>query len=256
VRYTIIIPCYNEAERLPVQAILDFKKTHPDSEILLVNDGSSDETLSIITGLKSSGISFLNLEKNVGKAEAVRKGMEHLLSSGASEYIGYFDADLSTPLEEADKFMEVFKSNAEVQIVMGSRIKRMGAEINRFGYRHYTGRIFATFASNILTIGIYDTQCGAKMIKSSLLEKVISEPFSSRWLFDVELMARIIIELGYNKSLKAIYEFPLNRWNEIAGSKISLKNLIRFPTELFIIYRKYHHLIKRKRDDELTSVSL
>jgi hypothetical protein len=122
---------------------------------------------------------------------------------------------------------------------MGARWQRLGAEINRNTTRHYFGRFFATLASIILDLKVYDTQCGAKVIHHSLIDSITNEKFISKWLFDVEILARIIKQHGKNKTEASIIEYPLSKWTEIGGSKIKLLDLLKVPIELLHIYRKY-----------------
>src|SRR5438132_292008 len=77
--------------------------------------------------------------------------------------IGYWDADLSTPLDQVDRLLAALRDDPQCRLAMGSRVKRLGADIMRRPSRHILGRIFATFASGILGFGVYDSQCGAKL---------------------------------------------------------------------------------------------
>ena len=105
----------------------------------------------------------LILEKNYGKGEAVRRGLMQGLSKSYA-YLGFADADLATPVTELARLYDVARAK-DIAIVLGSRWLRIGARIERSGARHYLGRVFATFASQLLDLPIYDTQCGAKFFK-------------------------------------------------------------------------------------------
>ena len=110
--------------------------------------------------------------------------------------------------------------------------------ITRNPLRHYIGRVFATFASIILHLPVYDTQCGAKLFATSgLLKDVLAEPFQSRWVFDVELIGRLLIGSKTFHPLTAIdfVEVPLKEWTDIKGSKISFGDAIKVPIELIKI---------------------
>ena len=107
--------------------------------------------------------------------------------------MGYWDADLATPLSTIPEFIEKFQSSRALVAVCGSRILRLGASIQRLVFRHYLGRVFSTVASNILNIPVYDTQCGAKLFRTEHAELIFSEHFISRWFFDVELFARALL---------------------------------------------------------------
>lgn len=236
----IVIPCYNESERLPVNALRAFAEAHAHIHFLLVNDGSSDATAAVIDQLQAKfpkHFTAYHLAKNSGKAEAVRQGLNQAISQGSFDWIGYFDADLATPLEELLNMQEVIALQRPYQAILGSRIKRMGAKITRNPLRHYVGRVFATFASITLNLPIYDTQCGAKIFKKELLSGIIEKPFVSSWLFDVELLGRIRNVHGLQKTEAILYEMPLQQWIDIGGSRIKLKHLFKLPFEFLKLHR-------------------
>ena len=114
------------------------------------------------------------LSFNQGKAEAVRQGIKTLLKTHKLKFVGYWDADLATPLSTILEFIEKFQSSRALVAVCGSRILRLGASIQRLVFRHYLGRVFATVASNILNILVYDTQCGAKLFRTEHAELIFS----------------------------------------------------------------------------------
>jgi glycosyltransferase involved in cell wall biosynthesis len=242
----IIIPCYNEATRLQKSLFIEFSKYHPDFKIIFVNDGSTDSTLDVLNSFCSDQSSFdiYNLSKNLGKAEAVRLGLLYGLSNFELEYIGYLDADLATPIEEMLLFIEHFKKNVDLQLVVGTRIKILGNKIKRSRMRHILGRIFATVSYLALPIPIYDTQCGAKLFKQSLAKKLFNTPFISRWLFDIEIFARIVNEVGKNEVENIVNEFPIKKWIEIKESKLRIVDFIRMPVELFRIRNEYRIPLK------------
>lgn len=243
----IIIPCYNEAERLPLD---EFKKgfvLNPDVLFLFANDGSTDNTIEILNhlALEFGNVNLLDIQPNTGKANAVRYAIQHALENYSFDYIGYFDADLATPLSEIHRFIDYFEDDLKRKMVVGSRVRRMGAEIDRTWKRHIIGRVFATFASATLRLPIYDTQCGAKMIRQDVVELLFKEPFISKWLFDVEVFARLTLHIGYPEIKSAVFEHPLGKWIEKGDSRIKPKDFFRFPLDLFKIYRKYSSKIKK-----------
>ena len=132
---------------------------------------------------------MLHLARNSGKGEAVRQGLLSALASD-TELVGYWDADLSTPLDELPRFMKLLEERPTLHMVLGARVALLGRIIERYHIRHFTGRVFATAASIVLGLPVYDTQCGAKLFRaSSELSAVLSSPFSNPWSFDVELLA-------------------------------------------------------------------
>jgi dolichyl-phosphate beta-glucosyltransferase len=234
----ITVPCYNEAERLAPDQVIRVLD-HPDVGLVFVDDGSTDDTLRVLDALRvrSPGrIQVLSLEQNGGKAEAVRQGMLASLERGAG-VVGYFDADLSTPPDEVLRLVEVLETSG-AQVVLGSRIAILGAEIDRSTARHYLGRVFATVASLVLGELVYDTQCGAKLFRATPdLAEALAEPFQSRWAFDVELLGRLMASNRRRgrPGIEGIVEVPLRRWAEVGGSKLKVRHMARAGLDLLAI---------------------
>ncbi|NWF55876.1 MAG: glycosyltransferase [Syntrophaceae bacterium] len=235
----IVVPCYNEFDRLPKDQFVRFCQSNTDIDFIFVNDGSTDKTHEAIAfveercGGKARGIA---LGKNCGKAEAVRQGFLKAIDEGFS-YIGYWDADLSTPLESIRKLRTELEGK-KYSIAMGSRVKLLGRSIERMAARHYLGRVFATFASLTLGLGVYDTQCGAKIFRNDhFLRPVFSLPFSVKWTFDVEILARyrVICEREGISIRDLAVEYPLETWTHVAGSKVTPADFFIGSFELFRI---------------------
>jgi len=236
----VVLPCYNEADRLDVNQLITFYNTNMNYYFLFVNDGSSDATLKLLKGLqdnRNDRISVLDLKNNVGKAAAVREGMLTANSWHDFSVIGFLDADLSTPISEVPKLVAHFKK--EVLFVFGSRCRRIGADVTRKLYRHIFGRVFATFASNMLSLPVYDTQCGAKIFKTEVVKTIFTDEFRSNWVFDLEIFYRFLEgndKLNINDIAK---EISLEVWEDKDGSKIKLKDLFIIPFEMIKLYRYY-----------------
>lgn len=239
-RSCVVIPCFNEAERLDSEAFLYFLGTVSDIDFCFVNDGSRDGTgalLEKICRLEPGRIFVVDYADNRGKAEAVRSGMNYALNQNRYEWVGYADADLATPLEEVQRLLEVLRKRPAHLIVMGSRIKRMGVRIERKLFRHYMGRLFATLVSVLFHFNAYDTQCGAKFFDKKIARIVFERPFISGWLFDVEILLRVRNQCpDYNQIVR---EVPLNVWLEQGGSKIKISHLMKIPAELWRMYFEY-----------------
>ena len=234
----IVVPCYNEAHRLDVNA---FRNVPASVSCLFVDDGSTDETRKIVEGLCEGGPHrLLHIPRNMGKAEAVRTGLLEAIDAGATR-VGYWDADLATPLDEIPRFIDVLAQNPNTDLVLGARINLLGRDIRRSNVRHYLGRIFATAASAILSVPVYDTQCGAKLFRvSDELRTILAEPFASRWIFDVELLARwLTLPAGEVSRAEQVYELPLQIWHDVGGSKIRPSDVLRAPYELLRIHARY-----------------
>ncbi len=236
-RVAMVVPCFNEAHRLDTAAFGDFCLPGDDIEFLFVNDGSTDDTLQI---LKTTGAPVVNLERNSGKAEAVRRGILAALDRSA-DLVGFWDADLATPLTELPGFMEIMRTRPEINMVFGARVRLLGREISRRPSRHYVGRVGATLISSSLGLAVYDTQCGAKLFRASdTLRDVFSTPFLSRWIFDVEIIARFVQRWGRDRVAGALYEYPVTRWHDVKGSKVKSRDFIRALRDLWKIHRAYN----------------
>lgn len=242
---TIVIPCYNEAARLKTDAFSRFLDGTEGISFQFVNDCSTDATLKILEQFRSGRedrVFVLNKLVNGGKGEAVRDGMLEAIRRGNTEVVGFWDADLATPLEAVFDLLHELELNPNLQMVLGSRVRLLGREVHRRAVRHYLGRVFATVASSLLSLAIYDTQCGAKLFRvTPQLEDLLSEPFCSRWVFDVEILARYIVQNKGDQELlhSTIYEYPLKRWEDIAGSKVHPSDFVRSFWDVMKIYRKY-----------------
>jgi dolichyl-phosphate beta-glucosyltransferase len=241
----VVVPCHNEATRLPVEGMIRFFEQYSRITFCFVNDGSTDNTQEVLEDLaedRAEQVAIVKLESNRGKAEAIRVGIKHIQSWRICDFVGYWDADMSTPLSEIPKFIDILDQRSGVQFLCGSRIRRMGAEIERVWYRHYFGRMFATAAGLVLQLPAYDTQCGAKMIKTELATKLFDKPFLTTWLFDVELMARAITIMGRSQANQAIYELPLEIWKDKGESKIKASYFLKAPFELVKIFWSFRDI--------------
>jgi glycosyltransferase involved in cell wall biosynthesis len=238
VRVTIVVPCFNEERRLPVDAFRNFKSV----DFLFVNDGSRDGTLRLLESLRDSDasrFSILNLEKNSGKAEAVRRGILAAMERSA-DLVGFWDADLATPLTEIPLFLDVFESRPEIEMVFGARVRLLGRQISRRESRHYFGRVGATLISRTLGLAVYDTQCGAKLFRTDDgMRDIFAKPFLSRWIFDVEIIARYVKRRGRDAAAKSIYELPVREWHDVKGSKVKSRDFLRALRDLWKIHRVY-----------------
>lgn len=240
----VVIPCYNEAKRLDTKAFLAALEVEQNLSFLFVDDGSTDETLSILKSLKNrrpAQVDILCLEQNCGKAEAVRRGMLQVIE-GPFINVGYWDADLATPLVTIEEFCDMLDST-DMTMIIGSRVRLLGRKIERRALRHYLGRLFATFASLLIGIVVYDTQCGAKIFKNSItLKKVFGTPFKVSWTFDVEMLARfsLVSAVPPYKLYSQWYEYPLKEWVDVKGSKVKLKDYLIGGLEFCILFTYLH----------------
>jgi len=224
----IVVPCYNEAERLNGDVFLKTLVASPGLSFVFVNDGSTDATLHILLNLQLANpgqIDVVNLHQNSGKAEAVRAGLQHACRIGAAS-VGYWDADLATPLDAIADFEVVLDRFADVTVVYGARRQLLGHRINRTVSRRAVSRICAGLARLATGLAIGDTQCGAKLLRNTPgLNAALAQPFTAGWLFDVELFTRIAAATP--QPATSFYEVPLAEWQEIAGSKVSGRAIVR-----------------------------
>ena len=237
---SIVIPCYNEEKGISNSEYSNFLENNPETFICFVNDGSKDNTLGVLNILKAkhdTQIHILSLEKNSGKAEAVRVGINYCNQNFQHKFIGYLDADLATTLEEFIDLRNYLKD--EVVFSFGSRIRKVGSTIERENSRFLIGRVVATFISNILDIKVYDTQCGSKLFTKEISEELFQKEFISKWLFDVEIFYRMILLFKREKAIKKMYEVPLKLWVEKGDSKVKFTYGFKLWFDLYKISRNY-----------------
>jgi glycosyltransferase involved in cell wall biosynthesis len=238
----LIIPCYNEAERLDLAAFERFISTEKDFAICFVDDGSTDETINLLQLLQNKNpeqIFLVRLKENSGKAEAVRKAVTEMNSKQRFDFLGYFDADLSAPLSAATAFIQMLEDNSQLQIIFGSRLPVKGASIKKNYLRHLAGRCFSFIINHYFNIQLYDTQCGAKVFRSEIVPIVFEKKFISRWLFDIEIILRLRNFYGTDNRVK---EAPMNEWENQKGSKIKLSDLFKLPAEMRAIKKSIKSL--------------
>lgn len=218
-RVCLIVPCFNEALRLDPGRFAEFAASAAvDVQFVFVDDGSTDGTADLLCGHGSDRFTVIRLERNGGKAEAVRQGILRAVGLpfyGHLDWIGFWDADLSTPLEELPRFLG-FPAFCGVgaDAVIGSRVVRLGSRVRRNALRHVFGRAFVTVASLLLEVKAYDSQCGAKIFRPAAAARAFAEPFVTRWIFDLE----VLIRLGD----AVVLECPVMAWADVGGSKLRL----------------------------------
>jgi glycosyltransferase involved in cell wall biosynthesis len=230
----VVIPCHNEANRLATERFLSFAR-QSETQLLFVDDGSTDAThqiLGAMAGAAPDRISAIRLASQSGKGGAVRAGLRTAIAAGA-DVVAYLDADLSTPLEELARLLAA-RRETDADAVLGSRVGLLGHDVQRSPARHYLGRIFATAASSVLGLQIYDTQCGAKVFRvCPALEQALAPPFRTRWVFDVELIARLQrADAGIR-----LVEVPLQQWRDVGGSKLTVWDMFLAARDLLMLSR-------------------
>ncbi len=244
-RLCLAVPCFNEVDRLDVKSFVRFLELEPEVSFIFVDDGSTDATRSILHEIERNvpdRVDVIGLARNGGKAAAVWTGVNAALAA-QFEYVGYWDADLATPLTAIPEFAGVLEADATLEMVFGARVKLLGRVIERRRVRHYLGRVAATLVAASLRLAIYDSQCGAKLFRASALTReLFAGPFLSRWLFDVEILARLVRlhRLGRARPpAELIYELPLTEWTDKPGSKLRIGDFARAALDLIRIRYTY-----------------
>jgi dolichyl-phosphate beta-glucosyltransferase len=239
----LIVPCFNEESRINfndfVSGMKNCREGNIELQYLFTNDGSTDNTRKMLDDFcqKNPGFYCYHLKENAGKGNAIQEAYQNKkteLKFQTFDWIGFWDADLATPLAEIPRMMAYldFYKDRSISSVWGSRISRLGSRIKRQPHRHYLGRIFVTLVSLVLKVKAYDSQCGAKLFTPSAGEIAFQEPFLSRWIFDVEILLRLKEE--------SIIEYPLFNWEDIPGSKVKVfKEIGRVGRDILQIRKKY-----------------
>jgi len=226
ITYSIVIPAYNESAR--IRATLDrvlahIHDRHWDAEVLVVNDGSRDNTARIVESYAAQHPTLRLLQNpgNRGKGYSVRNGMLH----ASGEILLFSDADLSSPIEEADRLFAALETGADVAI--GSRWLRAELQTQRQSlHRQLFGRIFNLVLRIILGLPYRDTQCGFKAFTRRAAQVIFPRQHIERWGFDPE-----ILFLARKFGMKVI-EVPVE-WAHSEGTRIHpLRDGIRMFVEM------------------------
>jgi len=240
---SVVIPAYNEAERLPpylasVREYLDAR--YPERyEVLVVDDGSGDGLAEILTAASAQWprLRVLTHARNQGKGAAVRTGV--LAAEG--QRILFADADGATPIEEEKRLAEAIQGGADVAI--GSRLVAAGVERSRSWARGLAGRMFAAVARRLLGLDVLDTQCGFKMFRAEPARRLFSAAREPRYLFDLEVLA-----LAARHQYR-VAEVPI-RWREIPGGHLRLSR--EAPRALWDLWRLRRRLRSRATESKET----
>lgn len=227
---SIIIPAFNEEIRIgkTIKAIQDYLiKKNLLAEIIVVNDGSKDQTDLTVKSCFGNNIHLISLLKNQGKGFAIKKGIER----ARGKYILFTDADNSTPIEEFDKFLSIIKNDAEnFDILMGSRyLNRSAVLIKQSKYRIFISRLGNFFIQLFLLDGVKDTQCGFKLFKNPVAKEIFSFQKVKRFGFDIEAIV-VAKNLGYT-----FIEIPV-AWMNAEGSRLRpIKDVLITAKDLIYI---------------------
>ncbi len=224
---SIVIPAYNEEKRLPdtlrkIHKFISSKKLK--AEIIVVDDGSSDNTAAVASSLKNSKVRLVKNPKNMGKGFSVKNGV----NSAKGDIILFTDADLSTPIKHLAEFIQYHKEGYEV--VLASRdLVESRVMVPQSQFREFGGKIFNLMVRIVTGLPIHDTQCGFKSFTKKAANLIFPRQTIPRFGFDVE-----ILFIAYCNKL-AIKESAVD-WYNAPGTKVSFfKDSIRMFMELFKI---------------------
>jgi glycosyltransferase involved in cell wall biosynthesis len=211
-KVSIVVPAFNEAARIgdTIQKIETFRKSVPwNAEVIVVDDGSHDQTGALVAGMNLQGVRVVRNDPNRGKGFSVKTGV--LQSQG--EYVLFTDADLSAPIEELDKLLSAAEAK-RADVVIGSRaLDRSYIEKHQSRGREFGGIVFNVMVQMILGLRIHDTQCGFKLFRRAQTLSLFQKMTITGFGFDPELLF-----LASRSGLK-ILEIPV-RWSHAEGSKI------------------------------------
>ncbi len=238
----IVIPSYNIENNFLFDKYVDFLKENKKVLLCFVNDGSKDQTSIILEELRmqfKNQVHCISYQKNKGKAEAVRTGIQYCNNTFTHSYIGFLDVDLSTSLQEFMRLKSLIKGN--LIFLFGSRVKSKDTFIIRKLHRHIIGRIISIIINFLLKMNIYDTQCGCKVFTKDISNILFKDKFVSTWLFDVELFFRIKNHLKNNDYLKYINEVPLKSWESNDHSNVKFTYFFKIWSDFYKIYLKYYN---------------
>jgi dolichyl-phosphate beta-glucosyltransferase len=233
-RFSLVIPAFNEADRIAKtlrESLRYLETTSPDSELIVVNDGSADATSEVARGVFSEptrvATRLLEHFPNRGKGAAVRQGL-----LAASKPIGLFsDADLSTPIEEAPKLVDPIAAG-ELDVAFGSRaLDRTLIGQRQPWRREQGGRVFNLIVRLATGLPFWDTQCGFKAFRLDVFRPILETAKTDGFGFDVELLY-----LARKAGLR-LKEIPV-RWNHNEGSKVNvLRDSVRMVKEVAALRR-------------------
>jgi glycosyltransferase involved in cell wall biosynthesis len=231
----MVVPCFNEEKRIKLKYWNDLTDI-PNVRWIFVNDGSTDGTKNVLNKITNSTI--IDINKNVGKAEAIRKGITETYkkNSGESFWVGYLDADSAFEIEDIRKVIElVYSKSSAYDSYWGSRVALAGRKITRNNLRHILSRILITIFGYKMRDLPYDPQTGFKIFNFNNQQMEIFEKrFETKWFVDLEILIRYQV---LEKQIMKIWEEPVNTWKDVDGSNIRGFELITVVKDLIKILR-------------------
>ena len=235
-KLTLFVPLYNEAKRPNVEEYISSISQLQGLNLVLVNDGSSDDTSTILKRLRGSNIEIVDFPTNQGKGEALRNAMREYLLQNEVEIVGYLDCDGAFPKSAVETFLRTGAEKIQsgnFQVCIASRIMLSGRDVVREAKRHYISRILITLIGFRYSFMPYDSQSGLKIFRvTHVLTDSLKNPFRTKWLFDIELLSR----LDRMSHEKLIWEEPVMAWADKPGSHLRLRNFANIFKEVITLY--------------------
>ncbi len=232
---SVIIPAYNEERRIKqtISELRSYLKSKKYAyEIIAVDDGSTDGTVTILKDMLASDLRIITITKS-GKGTAVKEG----ILSANYEYVFFMDADLSTDADEIAKFINIFKKDKDLDVIIGSRYLEGGSVIIQPPFRNFVGKTFSFVKSKLLGINFYDSQCGFKAFRLETAKKIFSKSVIKGFSFDVEILYIALLNNIKVKEVSASWKHkPGGHVNIIADSVPMLIELF----QIFLNKNKYY----------------
>ncbi len=239
VDFHVVIPSFRECGRLPAylaDLVPLLARQVYRTRVLVVDDGSGGEEQRRVDAIVAAAampsatavtVAVSHLERNRGKGYAVRYGWK---AGTDARWLAFADADGATPAREVVRVLEgIYRANDPRRSYLGSRIRMLGRTVDRRWRRHLMGRMYATLVGVVIDEGVYDSQCGFKVIPSAVFASIADLLQEDRFAFDGELLAALL-EGGH-----PVEEVPID-WIDIPGSKVSLvRDSFRMVKSLFLI---------------------
>ncbi len=226
-RVSVVMPAYDEGARLPAlaAAIVERLEAVADAavEVIVVDDGSAaDESARMGAAVahaaaalhardRAHAFRFVRAPRNEGKGSAIRLGWRH--ADPAADWLGWMDADGAVSAAELVRAIGLLRTQDGADVVAGSRVKMAGRTVRRRVFRHVQGRVFAALTEAWLRLGVYDTQCGLKLVRASALRPLLPLLREDGWMLDVEVLAHV------KASGARIVELPID-WVDGGPTKV------------------------------------
>lgn len=250
----LIIPCYNEEFRFPLELWRDIVSSNGYITFVFVDDGSSDSTQDLLKGLDSNpNFELVAYSKNSGKGNAVRRGFQFAMSNYSEmTFVGFVDSDGAFSSSDINLQVNMLLNLSEQHpdeipdVFLSSRVALAGRAIHRKPSRHYLGRLIATTLTRGWLDAPYDTQSGFKLFHiSPAFRQAIAKDFLTKWFFDIEILMRIAT---FQNGIIRLWEEPLNYWKDVDGSKIKVWHFFRIIAEFNYVRKQVKKFLELRRN--------